>query len=178
MENRSGQVGVEFMLVVALVLIIFVPLFVFLTRSSVSSTDKITEASVTSLVTQIRDQARDTYYSGTYNKKTLTVTIPQTLWTLSVINATPSGGATATDPSRYYLEARYNVSAGERTTRVSSEVPLNVPSASCTTNVPGCLPNYDCERCPLPGLRSGAQQEIELRTAGGPVNLSVVTPVV
>lgn len=174
MENRSGQIGVEFMLVVALVLIIFVPLFVFLIRSGSSSTDRLAEANIDQLVTQLRDQARDTYYLGTYNKKTLTLDIPQQVTSLSVINATPKPDAASGLKAQYYLEADYNLSGQARSFRASSDVPLRAKGAACQQILNGCDASYTCLRCPIPGLRSGAQQEIELRTSGGPVNLTVV----
>jgi hypothetical protein len=170
MKNRSGQVSMEFILLFALVLVIFIPLLIFMSMSGLGSAERFNEEAISDTIVRIVDEARDAYYLGTFNKKVILISMPR-LDELAIINATDSATGTITE---YHLEAVYTTPDGERTVRRQSEVPIGTDCSSPEPLPSICATGYTCTRCVIDDVRSGVEQNIQLRTEGGPVTISVV----
>lgn len=167
MKTSSGQVSVEFMLLIGFVLIIFIPLLLFMGLSGIGSAERFSEEAAMDMTVRIVDEARDTYYLGVFSKKEITVRIPSIVANLSVLNAS------SPSESQYYLETHFVSGGEERVVRRESEVPLKT-DGTCVLVLDICVSGYDCERCFVEGIRSGTEQNIRLRTQSGPVNITVI----
>ena len=154
MKNRSGQVSAEFMILVGLVLIIFIPLFVILTLSSIESTEQISTERIGSTARTMLDESREIYYLGEGSRQIITIDIPRGVHAVQIVNTSTT----------YELVFAFTQSGINSSISHVSEVPVRINEAQTTScnPVPSCV-DCDCEQFTFEEGRSGARN-IELRT--------------
>ena len=164
MENRSGQVSAEFMILIALVLIIFIPLFAILSFTGLDTTQRIDGERVGAIARTILDEAREIYYLGEGSRQTITVDIPR------VVNATQIVNTTTT----YELIFVFIQAGAVSTTSHPSEVPIRIGGGSVACSpAPRCAgPGCECLQFEPESIRPGLRN-IELRTERDPDGLYV-----
>lgn len=158
MENRSGQVSAEFMILAALVLIIFIPLFFLIARGGIDSAEEVSSERVGVVARTLLDEAREIYYLGEGSRQTITLDIPRGVETFQIVNTSTStelvigfvqGGVVSN--ISYWSEVPVRISGSQ-----SKDCDPN-PCASCT-----CA-ELDVDK--IDHLRSiGGVHNIELRT--------------
>ena len=154
MKNRSGQVSAEFMILVGLVLIIFIPLFVILTLSSIESTEQISTERIGSTARTLLDESREIYYLGEGSRQIITIDIPRGVNAVQIVN-------TSTTHELMFL---FNHSGRTSSVSHASEVPIRIGSDSETCNPePDCTISCDCTQFSVSDMRTG-ERNIELRT--------------
>lgn len=109
---RQSQVAVEFVILIAAVLIIFIPLVVFLLLTSFESHEQTQIRSLQRTAQLISDESRQMYFRGEFNSQRITVTFPDIVRNMTSI--------------QYQDETYLFIDHGTGNVSVSSEVPIRL----------------------------------------------------
>ncbi len=146
MHGTKSQTAMEFTLLIAALLFIFLPVFYFLGDYSLKSSSDIAGSEVNKIGQKLVDESREMYYMGLFSKEIVSLNIPESVIDMSTIIINNSGKL------EYYLVISTSSASGRMNVTFSSEVPLvtykpcyidNQISSSCNPGV------VDCYRCPF-----------------------------
>ena len=145
--NRS-QSATEFMILIAAVLLIFLPLFYIFTHYGLQSGTEMTSAKVIEIGNKLTLEAREIYFLGLWSKEILTINVPEgitNMHTLYIIDA-------SSNSEQYYLIINYTRNADTIEVTIPAEIPIvsdqcsNLANANCPLGVGA---GYDCLKCNL-----------------------------
>ena len=133
MKKRS-QISVEFVMIIAIGLIIILP-GIYLFRNYVfESNDALLKSRVTEISTQILSKARVMYYYGPPSKTTYEIEMPPQVNNMYLLSVP--------DNNEYYLVINILASTGPEDLYYESEIPLKAQE-NITCNI-ACQGNCDC----------------------------------
>jgi len=172
MQTKS-QSAVEFTLLIAALLLIFLPLFFVLTDFSFKSNTEIQSQQVQTVSQKIVDESREIFFLGRYSKEIITVNLPDYITSMStlIINRT-----SINLPNEYYLIINYTKAGQKVDLPIYSEVPLI--NSNCV-HTPGCFGGLDCYYCQFsdvesrPGIKNYLLETITFK-GGNAVNISQI----
>jgi uncharacterized protein (UPF0333 family) len=84
----KGQVSIEFLIIVGFAMLISIPLIYIFYIQSESVNSEITSAQVDKIASEVRDAADEVYYLGSPSKKTVTVYMPDSVKSITLIGTT------------------------------------------------------------------------------------------
>lgn len=137
----KSQSATEFMLLIAAILIIFIPVFYLLTDYSITTGSELTTSRIRQIATKLVDESRETYYLGLFSREVVSVTMPDGITNLNTYII--EKGRPLTD--EFYLNVSYRKGNLEITVPLMSEVPLI--TTSCNPPVIDCQAGMNCTSC-------------------------------
>ncbi len=152
LKGQSGQSSLEFMLIIALTLIIIVPTTYLFYSYSKESSQGISDAQISKVGRDIIDTAESIYYSGQGSKAVLELNVPEQISGASVIDG---------------RELVFNITTSFG---VSEIVFFSSVNLTTTTN-PNCIANV----CKLPELSSPGLKKLKIEAVSNDnINLSAI----
>jgi hypothetical protein len=138
---RNAQVSMEFIMVIALSMMILLPGIYLFRNYAFESSDQITTARLNEVSNIILMKAKKMYYYGPPSKSTIELDMPPQLGSMYVI-ANPDN----TEETEYYLGFSLLTSRGTEEITYYSDVPLKIAGLNITGNCDVCL-DYDYCSC-------------------------------
>ncbi len=171
MRSAKSQSAVEFMLLIAGLLFIFLPLFFIFSNYSMKSGSDISSSMAKDVGQKLVDQAREMYYLGRYSKEVISVNLPDGIDKMSTLIIDRPGDS----QDEFYLIMNISSGSSKQDIVLASEVPII--TQDCRTAP--CYSGYDCTYCKfnrsetMPGKKDYRLENVEWegRTA---VNVSAV----
>ena len=151
---RRGQVATEFIILFALVLLIFIPLFYFLSQTALGSQDQLIASKMDRIGNTLVHEAREIYYLGRFSREVISVEFPRDI-EMSIVHS---------DQGEHYLLITYILEGQRTTTYFPSEVPIRFSNAQCQA-FDECAPTVTCTECTIDAddVRSG-RRNFQLET--------------
>ncbi len=171
MRSAKSQSAVEFMLLIAGILFIFLPLFYVFSDYSLKSGSDISTSMAKDVGQKLIDQSREIYYLGRFSKEVITVNIPEGIENMSTLIIDLPGDA----DDEFYLIMNVSNGQAKEDIVLSSEVPL--VTSDCSTIA--CFSGYDCTYCnfnrteAMPGKKDYRLENSE-KDGRTVINISVV----
>ena len=137
--NKS-QSATEFMLLIAAVLLIFLPLFYIFTNYGFKSDTEMNAGKINEMGKKLVLESREIYYLGLWSKEVITFSVPPGINSLETLVINPNTGN-----EEYYLLIEYQKGADVIELAIPSEVPLI--SENCGTTCPTGVTN--CKVCSM-----------------------------
>jgi hypothetical protein len=128
------------MLLIAAVLILFLPLFYLLSDYSIESTRGIVGAQIREVTNKLVSESRETYYLGLYSREIVTVSMPDTITNMNTYIIDKP----APQKPEYYLNISFYKDGNLVSIPIPSEVPLITNLTCYTTN---CYTLSNCTTC-------------------------------
>jgi hypothetical protein len=164
---KRSQSATEFMLLIAAVLIIFLPMFYLLTEYSTSAGKGMVSAQIRQIGQKLVDESREMHYLGAYSREVVSVNMPNGVVNISTLTMLGS-------PKEHYLRIRYYSEDLLVDMTIPSEVPLISSSSSldtsvdCTHYIGNCPMNPSGQECLLcqfkPEWYSEGRKDFKLET--------------
>jgi len=89
--HAKSQTAMEFTLLIAAVLVIFLPIFFILSDASINTSSQIIDNQVTKIGRKLVDESREVYYLGLFSKQVVTVNIPERVISMNTVIINDSG---------------------------------------------------------------------------------------
>jgi len=136
---KKSQSAVEFMLLIAALLFIFLPLFYLLSDYSIKSNSDAASSGVLQIGQKMIDESREIFYLGRFSKEIITVNLPDNVLNMStLIILDPSGN------NEYYLIINYSKNTQMVDLPLMSEIPI--VTSDCRY-ISSCYGGSECYYC-------------------------------
>ena len=165
----------EFMLIIAGVLVLFLPIIYILADYSLEAGSDAREYQLNSMAERIVDESREIYYLGLFSKQIITVKVPDGVYDMSSYIINKSG------TYENYLSISYYTDQGAERLLVPSEVPIITSDCNIDNTIAsGCGGAVKCYACAFdPADYAEGSHNFQLKTLGWhemiAVNMTQVT---
>ncbi|MBN1157185.1 hypothetical protein JXA85_06180 [Candidatus Woesearchaeota archaeon] len=123
-----AQSAIEFSLLLALLLLIFLPIFYFFISQGMESRMNILESQIEHFGRKLLDESRELYYLGIFNKEILSMNMPENILNMTFI--TIQKPADDKNTYEYYLKIDFLKKDEVNSIILSPEVPLTTLDSS------------------------------------------------
>jgi hypothetical protein len=138
----KAQSATEFMLLIAAILIIFIPIFYLLSDFGIQSGSEMINSQIRTVASTLTEQSRETYYLGLYSREIVTINMPDRIKEIKMVNIFRDPPA----HNEYYLLVTYQKDDNLVQIPTLSEVPL--VGNACVTDL-ACAGATACVNCTM-----------------------------